>query len=110
MTEHRTFCHPLKDDADTKQWRESVPDVIDYAIGYLRKEGLAAHAAPDMPPLNDGLEGYIQQPWRVLFAWIPPWAPNTYAGRFVVRVDTLARHLQSEEALCDTKTPTLTMN
>lgn len=102
--EQMMFTRPIKD-ADVKAWRESVPDVIDDAMGYLRDEGLTAVAAPEMPPLKDGLQGYTVQPWRVLFAWIPYWASNVYAGRFVVRLDTLARRLQSSVQLCDTETP-----
>lgn len=93
----RTFTMPIED-ADARRWRNYVAAIRAFADENIQREGLIANAAPDMPPLTDGLQGFIKQPYRVLFAWIPPWSSSQFAGQYVVRLDTLTRLAPQPEA------------
>jgi hypothetical protein len=73
------------------RWRATVPSLITEAQTLLREKNLAPQFAPEMPPLKDGLQGYIKQPFRVLYLWVPDWAMSEDAGKFVLRIDTMTR-------------------
>lgn len=76
---------------DIKRWRELVPSLIEKTKQELEQRGYEPIAAPEMPPLRDGLQGYSLPEWRILFMWVPYWSTSEDRGKFVVRVDTLAR-------------------
>ena len=76
-------------DANVKHWRDwyLVP-ALDQFQTELKANGWKADYAPEMPPVTDALEGFIRQPFRILFSWIPDWSPNRDAGHHVIRIDT----------------------
>lgn len=81
------------DDDNRKHWRRVGKATCEALAADLKQRGLSPEAAPEMPPLHDGLQGVTISPFRILSMWIPFWSSNPDAGHFVVRVDTLAREV-----------------
>lgn len=75
-------------DNDIKRWRECATALMETFTTELERAGHRADFAPDLPPLLNVEGAFIQQPFRVLFAWIPDWSPNLDAGHYVIRLDT----------------------
>ncbi len=75
-------------EADRKQWRAIVRREIPWFLETVRTHYGEPQYAPEMPVLRDGIEGYIKQPCRVLFMYIPPWAATIDADQFIARLDT----------------------
>ncbi len=85
---YKQVCVP---DDQVKRWRRYVDREVELFRRDLEEQGKHPDYAPDMPTLRDMFEGFIKQPFRVLFTWIPDWSQNAHAGHHVIRIDTCER-------------------
>lgn len=74
-------------ESEHKQWRTIARLQMPIFLNLVRAYGEPQYA-PEMPVLTDGLQGFIKQPCRVLFMYIPPWAGTIDADQFILRFDT----------------------
>lgn len=79
------------EDHEEQNWRPRAQAMCELLSADLQRRGLTPEYAPEMPPLAHGLQGVIKQPFRMLMTWVPPEAFHEYAGRYVVRADTMTQ-------------------
>ncbi len=86
-----TIQRGLSNGYDTdREARRASREMAVTLIDTLKSEGFTRFA----PPLAGGFDGAAWDEFadcRVMVAWIEPHAMTEYAGKFVARVDTLAR-------------------
>ena len=89
MAARHQWLKRVLSDSDVKQWRQVARTAMHELDDSIRASGRTAAYAPEMPPLADGLQGFITQPYRALMTWIPEWSYASDLGSYVLRVDTM---------------------